>query len=98
MLGIGSTDRSWTKLKKLLSVNQFGTETNVIKKQATIAATHTKENNKQDCAEKAKTIFLWGDQYFSTLKMDALRLPLDVTPSDEVQWGKFWVFHAWIET
>ncbi len=97
ILGIGSAERSWKKLKCVLSGNRSNMRSEVAKKQAAIAGIHAQENNKQDKAEKAKAGLLWDDDDFKTLKMDALCLPLDVAPPEEVQRRTTRVFCAWIE-
>jgi len=54
ILGIGSAERSWKKLKCVLSGSRSNTRSEVAKKQAAIAGIHAQENNKQDQAQKAK--------------------------------------------
>ncbi len=96
ILGIGSAERSWKKLKCVLSGNCSNMQSEVAKKQAAIAGIHVQENNKQDKAEKAKAGVLWDDKDFKTLKMDALCLLLDVAPHKEVQRRITRGFCAWI--
>ncbi len=97
ILGIGSAERNWKKLKSVMMGCRSNIRTDIAMKQAAIAGIHVQENNNQDQANMAKAGLLWDDNDFDTLKMDALCLPLDVAPAEEVLRRKTRVFHAWIE-
>ncbi len=84
ILGIGSAERNWKKLKSVMMGCCLNIRTDIAMKQAAIAGIHAQENNNQDQANKAKAGLLWDDNDFDTLKMDALCLPLDVAPAEEV--------------
>ncbi len=88
ILGIGSAERSWKKLKCALSWNCSNMQSEVAKKQAAIAGIHGQENNKQVLAEKAKAGLLWDDKDFKTLKIDAQCLPLMLNPLKKCREGQ----------
>lgn len=97
ILGIGSAERSWKKIKKNKGGDRSHLSTNKAKMQATIAGIHCAENNDRDRAKKLRAGVIWDDDDFETLRLDPYCLPLDVAPDDEVTRRTTRIFRAWIE-
>lgn len=98
ILGIGSAERSWKKVKKNKSGDRSRLSSLKAKMQATIAGIHAAENNEEDRAKKMRAGVVWDDDDFETLGLDAHCLPLDVAPDDEVKRRTTRIFRAWLES
>lgn len=97
ILGIGSAERSWKKIKKNKGGDRSKLSTDKAKMQATIAGIHAAENNDQDRAKRLRAGVIWEDSDFETLGLDANCLPLDVAPDEEVAKRSTRIFRAWRE-